>query len=156
MPLDPDVQALVQQFQQAAEGAPPIHELTPDQVRAAFADFVQFQGPPEVVARVEDLDVEGPGGPIPVRIYRPTPAPLHPVVQFMHGGGWVIGDLDSHDPLCRALANATGAAVVAVHYRRAPEAPFPAAVEDAYAVLQWLDREEDAHGLPPRAPSARR
>jgi len=149
MPVDPDVQAIIREFEAAAEGAPPIHELTADEVRTAYAEMVSLQGPPEDVARVEDLEVGGPVGPIPIRLYHPSSAQTHPAIQFSHGGGWVIWDLDSHDPLCRALANAAGAVVVAAHYRRAPEAKFPVAVHDCYAVLDWIAGEGQSRGLDP-------
>jgi acetyl esterase len=93
----------------------------------------------EPIGAVRDAVVAGPAGPVPVRIYRPVDAgasPL-PVAVFTHGGGWVVCDLDSHDGVCRAIANASGAVVVAVDYRLAPEHRFPAGLEDAYAVLRW-------------------
>jgi acetyl esterase len=91
---------------------------------------------PESVASVEDRDVDGPGGPLPVRIYTPS-HDRGRVVTFLHGGGWVVGDLDTHDPLCRRVANALGAVVVAVDYRLAPEHPFPAPLDDTLAALAW-------------------
>ena len=97
-------------------------------------------GEPEPVAHVEDLAVPGALGDIPIRIYRPESAPAQgsPAMVFMHGGGFVLCDLDSHDDLCRSLANASGAVYVAVDYHLAPEHPFPGPVEDCYAVLQWV------------------
>jgi acetyl esterase len=95
---------------------------------------------PEPVGSVVDRELPGPLGPIPVRVYRPLaagPEPL-PIVAFFHGGGWVVCDLDSHDGICRALANASGCLVVSVDYRLAPEHRFPAPAEDAYAALCWL------------------
>jgi acetyl esterase len=92
------------------------------------------------VAAVRDLAAPGPAGLVPLRLYRPLGAaaevPL-PALVFFHGGGWVIGDLDTHDVVCRRLANASGAAIVSVDYRLAPEHKFPAAVEDAFAVTGW-------------------
>ncbi|HET6828837.1 MAG TPA: alpha/beta hydrolase, partial [Ramlibacter sp.] len=101
--------------------------------------FTQPQ-PPEVQS-VQDLVAQGPAGPIPLRIYRPLgsiPADPLPVLVYYHGGGWVIGDLDTHDTLCRELANGAGCAVVAVDYRMGPEHRFPAAVDDANAALRWV------------------
>ncbi len=98
--------------------------------------------PPIPMARVEGLEIPGQAGPIPVRLYVPgelapgggAPAPL---TIYFHGGGWVIGDLDTHDGVCRFLAAAAGTAVLAIDYRLAPEHPFPAAVEDAWAAFAW-------------------
>ncbi len=148
MPLDPEVAAVLKQMEEA--GGPPLAEISPDMARSAFAGLVALQGEPEAVAEVQNLEVAGAAGPIPVRVYRPDGAPRPaPVLYYIHGGGWVIMDLDSHDPLCRAFANALGCVVVAVHYRRAPEATFPAAVEDSYAVLKWIAAEADALGIDP-------
>ena len=92
----------------------------------------------------------GPGGDIPLRLYRPlgssTDSSL-PVLVYYHGGGWVIGDLDTHDTLCRELANGSGCAVVAVHYRLAPEHRFPAAADDSIAALQWVHRQRGAPAI---------
>lgn len=98
--------------------------------------------PPPAVGSVEDREVPGPDGapPVPVRVYRPDPGRWpgpRPTVVFCHGGGWVLCDLDSHDRTVRALCRASGAVIVSVGYRRAPESRFPAAVLDAYAALRW-------------------
>jgi acetyl esterase len=95
---------------------------------------------PEPVARVENRTIPGPDGPVPVRIYRPQeqPAAPMPALVYFHGGGWVICDLDSHDPTCRAITNGVGCVVVSVDYRLAPEDKFPAAAEDAYAATLWV------------------
>jgi acetyl esterase len=93
------------------------------------------------VASVRDLEARGPAGPIPLRSYRPAGAredAVLPVLVYYHGGGWVIGDLDTHDVLCRQLCNLSGCAVVAVDYRLAPEHRFPAAVDDALAAARWV------------------
>jgi acetyl esterase len=145
MPVDADVAGLLEQLAAENEGAPPLSETTPDMLRAAFDPLVALQGEPED-AQVEDREVPGPAGPVPIRIYRPAGgAPASgPGVVYVHGGGWVIMDLDSHDPLCRVLANGLGGTVVAVNYRRAPEAPFPAPLDDCWAVLQWVAAEKAA------------
>jgi acetyl esterase len=129
----------------------PSHTLSPDAARA------QRRGrhvPPERaddVARVRDRGIEGPGGHVPVRIYEPAGAGTgpQPAVVYFHGGGWVIGSIDSHDPLCRALANAAGAVVVSVDYRLAPEHTFPAAAEDAYAATAWVAERAGDLGVDP-------
>lgn len=91
----------------------------------------------EPVAEVRDASFAGPGGELKLRIYRPVRDGILPVVVYYHGGGWALGGLDSHDNLCRAVSNAARALVVSVDYRLAPEHPFPAAVDDAYAGLVW-------------------
>jgi acetyl esterase len=92
------------------------------------------------VASVEDRVVPGPAGELPVRVYTPEGEPPFPIVVFFHGGGWVVGTLDTYDPLCRALAAAVPAVVVSADYRLAPEHRWPAAVEDAYAATLWASR----------------
>jgi acetyl esterase len=86
----------------------------------------------------EDRTVPGPAGPVPVRVFRSGEADPQPLVAFFHGGGWVFGDLDSYDSMCRTLARTSGAVVVSVDYRLAPENPFPAGFEDCWAVTRWL------------------
>ena len=90
-------------------------------------------GTPEPVFAVEDRDADG----VPVRVYRPAPEPNLPVVVVFHGGGWVIGSLEQYDGIARQLANASGAIVVSVDYRLAPEHPFPAPLDDCWHALQW-------------------
>ncbi len=136
MPVDAAVQALLDQMNDPS--APKLSELSPEQARAGFAALTALQGEPEAVASTEDRRIPGPGGDIPVRIYRPSNDTGLPVLMYFHGGGWVIMDVDTHDPLCRALANAAGCAVVSVDYRLAPEAKYPAASEDCYAATKWV------------------
>ncbi|GAA2595308.1 alpha/beta hydrolase [Actinomadura fulvescens] len=102
---------------------------------------------------VRDLTVPAPGGPVPVRLYRPVPpgGPPLPVVVYFHGGGWVIGDLESVDAACRELAARARCAVLSVDYRLAPEHPFPAAVDDAWAVTAGVVRDPEPYGADPRA-----
>ncbi|MBO0741398.1 MAG: alpha/beta hydrolase [Hyphomicrobiaceae bacterium] len=125
-----------------ASGRPPIETLTPPEARQAYlASRAVLQPEPEAVAEVATLAAQGPAGPIPLRLYRGqgcTSGRLQPALIYLHGGGWVIGDLESHDQVCRALANAASCIVVAVDYRLAPEHKFPAAAEDAIAALQWI------------------
>ncbi len=134
MPLDPQVQIFLDQM--ASLGAPPLHTMTPEQVRAATKLQPAF-GEPEPVAQVENRTIPGPAGEIPVRIYTPSGSGPFPVLVFFHGGGWVICDLDTHDNHCRSLCNGGGCVVVSVDYRLAPEHKFPAAPEDCYAATQW-------------------
>jgi acetyl esterase len=136
MPVDPQAQALLDQIQ--ALGGPELHTLPVPEARQAMAALAELQGPAPDVANVENRRIPGPGGEIPVRIYTPAGSGPFPVLVFLHGGGWVIGDLETHDGTARAVANAAGCIVVSVDYRLAPEHKFPAAAEDAYAATQWV------------------
>lgn len=145
MPLDPAFEALLAQM--ADPNAPQLSDLSPEQARAAFAGFTAFQGEPEAIASTEDRLIPGPGGEIPVRVYRPSTSGTLPVLVFFHGGGWVIMDVGTHDGVCRALANAAGCAVVSVDYRLAPEHRYPAAAEDCYAATAWVGTNAAALGV---------
>lgn len=137
MALDPQVRAVLDMM--AALELPELGSGPPEEQRARMAAMREANPVPvQDVASLSDISVPGPGGAIPVRVYRPSDEAGRPLVVFFHGGGWVIGDLESHDGTCRALANASGAVVAAVDYRLAPEHPFPAAVEDAVAATRWL------------------
>jgi len=141
MALDP--QAAL--FLQMAADAPPLDTITPDAARQAVVETIPVTGEPATLASVEDTAITTATGTVPVRVYRPSLAPGLPVSTYFHGGGWVIGDLDTHDRVTRDLAAASGAVVVAVDYRRAPESPFPAAYDDCLGVVQRL--LEDGAGL---------
>jgi acetyl esterase len=137
MPLDPQAKALLDMMK--STGAPPFSALSPAAARKQMNDMRALRGgEPAAVANVEDRKIPGPAGSIPVRIYTPAGKGPFPVLVFYHGGGWVIGDLESHDGLCRSLTNAAGCVTVAVDYRLAPEAKFPAAVDDCYAATRWV------------------
>ena len=137
--LHPQMQAILEAMAEA--GGPAMEELSPADGRANFdARAGDFYSLPPEVAGVTDRTIPGPAGPIPVRVYAPLgvpPDPAPPLIVFYHGGGWVIGSLTSHDPECRALANAAGTVVMAVDYRLAPEHKFPAGVEDCLAACRW-------------------
>ncbi|MEI7447303.1 MAG: alpha/beta hydrolase [Burkholderiales bacterium] len=124
----------------ASSGIPPTHLLSPADARRFYRErraFTQPETPP--LPEVRDVAAEGPAGPIPLRLYRPrTDAGALPVLVYYHGGGWVIGDLDTHDVLCRQLALQSGCAVVSVDYRMGPEHRFPAAVDDCVAATRWV------------------
>lgn len=136
MALRPEIRALLDQL--GASGRPPLHHQSVSQARAFHVeDAPALNGPAAPVASVQDRVVPGPAGELPVRVYTPKGEPPFPIVIFFHGGGWVVGTLDSYDPLCRALAAAVPAVVVSVGYRLAPEDRWPAAVEDAYAATLW-------------------
>ena len=134
MPIDPVLLAVLEAFPMQFDD---LGSMTAQEVRALFE---QREPPPgEDVASVEDLEVPGPDGPLPVRVYRPDGAAVPaPVVVFFHGGGWVLGSIATHDATCRGLANRTGAVYVSVDYRLAPEHPYPAAPEDCYAATCWV------------------
>jgi acetyl esterase len=139
MALRPEIQALLERM--AASGRPPLQERSVAEARAFHnQDAPALNGPVTPVASVRDRVVPGPAGELPVRVYTPEGAPPFPIVVWFHGGGWVVGTLDSYDPLCRAVAAAVPAVVVSVDYRLAPEHRWPAAVEDAYAATVWASR----------------
>jgi acetyl esterase len=134
MPLDHDAQTLLDMVRAANR---PAFET----VGAAEARLLYLAGrkvlAPEPVTETLDIAMPGPGGPIPLRLYRPSAGVL-PVLVFFHGGGWVVGDIETHDTVCRHLANRAECAVVSVDYRLAPEHKFPAAVEDCLAATAWV------------------
>lgn len=138
--LHPQARALLDLIEQ--RGVPPTHTLAPPEARALYRERRTYTQPePPGVAQVRELAADGPHGRIPLRLYRPigsTKETLLPVLVYFHGGGWTIGDLDTHDTLCRELANGAGIGVVAVDYRLAPEHRFPAAVDDAIAATRWV------------------
>lgn len=149
MPLDPNMKNLLDSME--AMGAPPIHTLSVADARASMDAMVAMMGQGEDVASVEDRTIAAGDHTLPVRIYRPDglgegPAPA---LVFYHGGGFVLGGLDSHDRDCRALANRGRCVVIAVDYRLAPEHPFPAAAEDAQAALQYVVAHADELGVDP-------
>ncbi|MFE7513656.1 alpha/beta hydrolase [Streptomyces sp. NPDC057540] len=138
MPFDPEFQALYDQ--RAAQGGRPLYTMTLEEARAADLAAVQAgAGEPEPVAEVLDTTIPGPGGPLPVRVYRPSAAqgPL-PVLVYFFGGGWTLGSIETGDAICRSLANAAGCLTIAVGYRLAPEHKFPAAVDDCHAGVRWI------------------
>jgi acetyl esterase len=135
VPLDPQVDALLVQMAEA--GMPSPESMTVAQNRQLIVDLGDLAGAPEEVGRVVDTSAPGPAGDIPVRVYVPAGDGPFPVLVYYHGGGWVIGNIETHDVPCRVLANRSGAIVMSVDYRLAPEHRFPAAVEDAYAAAVW-------------------
>ena len=134
-----------------AVNRPPTETLSPPEARVAYlAARKALQADPEDVAEVRALEAAGPAGPIPLRFYRGKDAGsdrLQPALVYYHGGGWVIGDLESHDQTCRAIANAAGCIVVAVDYRLAPEHKFPAAADDAIAATRWIWQNAERLGV---------
>lgn len=142
--LHPQVEALRQR--RLAAGVRPLRELSVAEARAAELAGLSANVF-EPVAEVRDFVLPGVGGPIAARLYRPdAPGPL-PVLAYFFGGGWVLGSLETAEPVCRRLANAAACAVVSIAYRRAPENPFPAAAEDCSAATCWVAEHGDGYGL---------
>ncbi|HEX2797097.1 MAG TPA: alpha/beta hydrolase [Immundisolibacter sp.] len=136
--------------QMASMNPPPIEALTAEQVRVGFGMQMKMTaGPATPLPVVHELTLPGPGGAIKARLYRPAADGVLPGLVFFHGGGWVIGDLDSHDDLCRDLAAQAHCAVLAVDYRLAPEHCFPAAAEDAIAAADWAAANAAQLGIDP-------
>ena len=140
MPIDPQLATLLTFLEQA--GTPPMHEGTADEARAGFRTLAVDLRDPSVLpemASVEDVHLPGGAAARPGRVYRPS-SDLEslPTVVFFHGGGFVIGDLDTHDLTCRLIASRCEAVVVSVDYRLAPEHPFPAGLEDVLAATHWV------------------
>ena len=144
MTPDPQMQAILDQMK--AAGWRPTHTLSVADARQAFKSRIARGAP---VARTEDRSIPGPGGDIPVRIHWPAGPGPFPALVFFHGGGWVVGDLDTHDVTCRSLTNQAGCVTVSVDYRLAPEHKFPAAVEDAYAATRWVADHAAELGVDP-------
>jgi acetyl esterase len=147
MPLDPQAQKVVDAL--AALNLKPFKDSTPAEARESMRSRTAALGPFEEVAAVTDHRVPVAGGEITVRVYKPAGMGPHPVLVFYHGGGWVIGDLYTHDGICRAMVNAAGCAVASVDYRLAPEFKYPVPVEDSYAGLLWVVANATRLGLDP-------
>ncbi|NHN59448.1 MULTISPECIES: alpha/beta hydrolase [Halorussus] len=141
---DPQIQAVLEQLDRL--GMPDLSTLDPREARELFEEFRTSESSEEVAA-VTDRTIPGPGGELPIRVYEPDGEGPHPVLVYFHGGGWVVGSIETHDGLCRRLTNAAGCAVVSVDYRLAPEHPFPAATEDAVAAVEWVAERGDEVGV---------
>jgi acetyl esterase len=136
MPLDPQAKQLLDRL--AAMELPPTSSLTPREARAQMEAATLMLGPAARVARVEDRRIDGPGGRIRIRFTWPEGTGPFPCLVFFHGGGWVLGSIETHNGLCRAITHAAGVVVASVDYRLAPEHRFPAAVDDAFAATCWI------------------
>lgn len=143
MTLDPQVASIVDALD---SGFPPVHTMTGAQARAEIRARFAPNPEPEPVAEVTDHRVAVDGGHIDVRVYRPASLRLLPMLVYAHGGGFVFCDLDSHDGLCRSIANLVPAVVVSVGYRLAPERRWPTAAEDVYAATCWAVRYASGFG----------
>jgi acetyl esterase len=142
--LDPDAEALLEVMR--AVGATPSYKLPVEEAREQARMALIAKGEPIALHSVQDTSLPTPHGPLDMRLFRPAPGPL-PLALFIHGGGWTLNDLDTHDRLCRRIARRSGWLLASLHYRRAPEHPHPAALEDAYLAYRWLlDNAERLEG----------
>jgi acetyl esterase len=149
--LAPDIHALLKLAKWSGETSL-VEGRTVEQARAENLEGVPVvTGPPRPMARVEALSIPGPAGDLPARFYVAlgAPQPPQPLLVYYHGGGWVIGDLDTHDGACRFLAEHSGCRVLSVDYRLAPEHPFPAAPEDCLAAFRWAHEHAAELGIDP-------
>jgi acetyl esterase len=148
MMLDPAIQALFEQMPLLANY--PMWEKSPAEARQDFKALAQFADPKNIpIGKTESVEAMGPAGAIPLRIYSPVAAGagVLPAIVFFHDGGFVLGDLDTGDTLCRMLANESHCRVVSVDYRLAPEHKFPAAVEDCFAAARWVEENATRLGV---------
>lgn len=146
--LDSQVQAVLDEIDD--RGIPSTQSLPVERSRSLHESlFTLDEEEPESVGDVEETSICGPGGEIPIRVYTPDGEGPFPTLVYFHGGGWVVGDLDTYDSIARALTNRAGATVALVGYRKGPEHPFPAAVEDAIAATRWASNNADAVGGDP-------
>jgi acetyl esterase len=135
MPLDPQAKVLLDQF--AAVGGQPLSSMSVADARRLMEVLSSMRAAPPPIRSTEDRRIPGPAGEIPIRIYTPNGTAPFALLVYFHGGGWVLGGIETHDGICRELANGAGCVVVSVDYRLAPEHKFPAAAEDCYAATAW-------------------
>ena len=147
--LEPDLQLTLSLLER--RGAPPLETLSPPEAREAFRRQIGVSnGTPAPVGSVRDLEIDGAAGRLAARLYSPDePGGPHPLIVFFHGGGFVVGDLDTHDAPCRLLCRHAGAHILSVDYRLAPEHPFPTALEDGQAALRWANAHAAGFGADP-------
>jgi acetyl esterase len=148
MPLDPVLKAFLDQV--AAMGGPKTWEMQPSEAREAFAALMQLAGPKDVpIGKVANIAIPAAHGDIAARSYSPVASggDALPTLVFFHGGGWVIGNIDTHDGLCRMIANGSGCRVISVEYRLSPESKFPGPVEDAVGAVEWIEKNASQLGV---------
>ncbi|TVS14278.1 MAG: alpha/beta hydrolase [Planctomycetaceae bacterium] len=145
MVLDPQAQALLDQF--ARSGVKPLSEVSLQDAREQMLVGSCLLGPGEEVHQVEDLEAPGPAGSVPIRLYRPRADRDLPTLVYLHGGGWIMGSIATHDALCRTLCRRSDMAIASVGYRLAPEHKFPAGLEDCFAAVGWLAQQAQTLGL---------
>lgn len=135
--VHPEAAAILAQVK--AAHVPLWSSLTPAAGRRMYQQRANlFALEPTFVESVRNVTIDGPGGPLDLRVYHPAPAERRPILVYLHGGGWTLGDLESHDEVCRKFAATAGCVVIGVDYRLAPEHPFPAALDDSEAALEWV------------------
>lgn len=144
MPVDPQIQPMIDAS--AAMMALDTATLKPEMMRQTAEQSV-LPIPLPTIAETSDHAIPGPAGMVPARLYRPTAEASLPAILFLHGGGWVMGTIDQYERFARELANASGCAVLSVEYRLAPEYPYPAAIDDCFAALQWLAAHASGLGI---------
>lgn len=147
MALDEAAVGLLQQMEEA--GGPALNELSPAESREAAGAFAELGGPGDDVADQSDRTIPGPAGDIPIRVYTPEGTGPFPCLVYFHGGGWVIGDVEMTNAICRAMANRTGCVVVSVEYRLAPEHKYPVPLDDCYAATTWVAQNGADIGIDP-------
>jgi acetyl esterase len=148
MPLDTVLKAFLDQV--AAMGGPKTWEMQPSEAREAFAGLMQLAGPKDIpIGKVTNIAIPTANGEIPSRSYSAVASggEALPTLVFFHGGGWVIGSVDTHDGLCRMIANGSGCRVISVDYRLSPESKFPGPVEDAAAAVEWIEKNAAQLGV---------
>lgn len=148
MPLDPVLKAFLDQV--AAMGGPKTWDMQPNEAREAFAGLMQLAGPKDIpIGKVTNIAIPAAQAEIAARSYAPVAASSEPLptLVFFHGGGWVIGSVDTHDGLCRMIANDSGCRVISVEYRPSPESKFPGPVEDAMAAIEWIEKNASELGV---------
>jgi acetyl esterase/lipase len=148
MPLDARAKRFLDTL--AALNPPSARSLSAAERRSALKHLLSFSGQSEAVTAIEERTLPGPGGALAVRLYTPAGARSGerlPGLVYFHGGGLVAGSLDTHDPIARSLANASGCRIVSVDYRLGPESRFPAALEDGYAAAMWTAKNADELGI---------
>jgi acetyl esterase len=147
--LDPQLGKLLEQRKKT--GILPMYAVSPEQARQGAAKIRELGGTLEPLAKIQDLNIPGSETKIPARIYTPYGEDPFPIMVLFHGGGWVIGNLDTHEPSCRAIANRASCIVVSVDYRLSPEYKFPAALNDAYDATLWAQQHaREINGDPER------
>jgi acetyl esterase len=148
VPLDPQLQAM--RDRRERDNVPQLYALSLTDARAAdLASIQEAGGEPEPVYEIASLTIPGPGGELPLRLYRPASDRPLPALLYFFGGGWVLGTIDTADGVSRSLANSSGALIAVVGYRLAPEHPFPAANDDCYSAVRWVAEHADEIGVDP-------
>lgn len=142
--LDPQIEEYLHGLSE--QGLPPLYRLSLPEARETYRSLSVPEEPQETVHSISERTVPGPAGEIPIRAYAPAEEP-RPALVFFHGGGWMLGGLETHDALCRGVANASECTVVSVDYRLAPEHRFPAGLEDCYAATRWVADNGDEIGV---------